>query len=50
MDDFDGHTFSRITVKSIENGYLVKKYEDGNFREWYCADPEEIKTKLERML
>lgn len=42
-----------ITVETINNGYLVRYYEEpyqGGSASWYCIDPQEVSDRVEKIL
>jgi hypothetical protein len=39
-----------ISVRAIENGYIVSVYTHSGSQEWYCIDIHEITRRIEDLL
>lgn len=48
---------TEISIRSIENGYLVGTYAEpvggefqGKYEQWYCISPEEVQDRVGKLL
>ena len=39
-----------VTVRVIENGYLVECYRKGKYETWYCINTQEVMQKLDKFI